>query len=145
MPCDLKPDQIPNMQTNIKNPTKSPGGFSLVELLIVVAVIGIIASIAIPSIGSVTNASKTATYQRNAQSIVSTFQSGQAAGVAWDTSQVRDTIIAAVVSGLAPTSGPYSGKTFKVPYMSATDITNAKAYIVKDTDGSLVYDAAGGH
>ena len=55
--------------TNLKY-KKNHHGFSLVELLVVIAVIGVIASIAIPSIGSINTAAKTAAAQRNAQPFV---------------------------------------------------------------------------
>jgi prepilin-type N-terminal cleavage/methylation domain-containing protein len=58
-------------QLTIKHP--APQGFSLVEMLVVIAVIGVIAAIAIPNIGSVGSSAKVATAQRNAQSIVSLY------------------------------------------------------------------------
>ena len=70
-------------------------------MLVVISVIGIIASIAIPSIGSISNSAKTATYQRNAQSIVSMFAAGQAAGVVW-TGATRNALVASVITGQAP-------------------------------------------
>ena len=55
-------------------------GFSLVEMLVVIAVIGIIAAIAVPQIGRINESAKDATNRRNAQSIASIYASAQAAG-----------------------------------------------------------------
>src|SRR6201985_2388474 len=98
---------------NLKNTAAK--GFSLVEMLVVIAVIGVIAAIAIPSIGSINDNAKTATAQRNAQSIVSMYQAGSAAGVSWSGGAVRNDKVTAVVAGGSPTDGAFSGKTFKVP------------------------------
>ncbi len=131
------------MRTHL-NAVKSPfRGFSLVEMLTVISVIGIIASIAIPNIGSISNSAKTATRQRNAQSIVSMFAAGSAAGVIWAGAN-RNALVGSVVSGQAPLDGAFVGKTFRVPNISGTPLTDTYKYIGKDSDGNLFYDQAGG-
>ena len=60
-----------NTKLNTKNVLAK--GFSLVEMLVVIAVIGIIAAIAIPSIGSINASAQTATAKRNAQNIASVY------------------------------------------------------------------------
>lgn len=118
-------------------------GFSLVELLTVISVIGIIAGIAIPSMGNVNTAASKATNQRNAQNIVSIFQSGISAGTPWVVTS-RNAAISDVVAGRAPTTGAFSGQTFKVPSLTGTDLTGTYIYIGIDASNNLYYDKAGG-
>ncbi len=118
-------------------------GFSLVELLTVISVIGIIAGIALPSMGNVNTAATKATSQRNAQSVVSIFQSGISAGVAWVVTS-RNAAIADVVAGRAPASGAFSGQTFKLPSLAGSDLTGTYIYVGLDASSNLFYDKAGG-
>ena len=118
-------------------------GFSLVEMLVVIAVIGVIAAIAIPNIGSINQSAKDARNQRNAQSLVSMYQSGSAAGVAW-TGGDRNAKIDSVITGQSPTDGAFSGKSFKVPNLTGTDKTECYKYIGFDANGDLFYDKSGG-
>src|ERR1700733_8038786 len=113
-------------------------GFSLVEMLVVIAVIGVIAAIAIPSIGSINASAQTATAERNAQSIMSVYQSGLAAGARWGTITTAASLITAVVNGTLG-SGAFSTTNFQVPSMSATDQTNCSTYIVKVASGAWSY------
>jgi prepilin-type N-terminal cleavage/methylation domain-containing protein len=117
-------------------------GFSLVEMLIVIAIIGIIAAIAIPNIGSINAAATTAKNQRNAQSVVSIFTGGAAAGVVWTTT-TRDAAVASVIAGGSPTTGAFAGKNFSVPEITGADITGLYPYVGQSADGSLFYDKTG--
>ncbi len=118
-------------------------GFSLIELLTVISVIGIIAGIAIPSMGNVNTAASKAANQRNAQNVVSTFQSGASAGVAWVVTS-RNAAVADVVAGRAPASGAFTTTTFKVPNLTGTDLTGTYIYVGLDASNNLFYDKAGG-
>ncbi len=128
---------------HLKPKNTATKGFSLVEMLVVIAVIGVIAAIAIPSIGNINAAAKTATNQRNAQSIVSMYQAGAAAGVAWAGTN-RNTQVAAVITGAFPLDGAFANKTFKVPNISNSDKIACYPYIGIETGTTdLFYDKAG--
>ena len=108
-------------------------GFSLVEMLIVIAVIGIIAAIAVPNIGKINDSAKAAKARRNAQNIASVFSSAQAAGLDFTTTPnaANDVagIVANVVVGASVTEvGPFENTFFGVPNMSVTEQANAIAY-----------------
>lgn len=125
---------------NFRN--SSTSAFSLVEMLVVIAVIGVIAAIAIPNIGSINQSAKDAANQRNAQSIVSMYQSGLGGGVAW-TGGTRNAKVDSVIAGQAPTDGAFAGKSFKVPNLTGKDKTGCYKYIGYDANGDLFYDKSG--
>ncbi len=127
-------------------------GFSLVEMLVVIAVIGIIAAIAVPNIGRINDSAKDARKRRNAQNVASIFASAQAAG--YDFSKSGGTgavladeaaIIGAVITGATITeAGPFQGTFFGVPGLNSTQAVSetegAAQYLSWDaTSGMLLY------
>lgn len=101
-----------NVKLNLKKTAKA--GFSLVEMLVVIAVIGVIAAIAIPNIGSINDSAHAATSQRNAQSVASVLNAAAAAGANLGTEGVSDSVTAVSVAaaGITISGGAFDGKNF---------------------------------
>jgi type IV pilus assembly protein PilA len=111
-------------------------GFSLVELLAVVAVIGILAAIIVPNLSSNNLAAEHAVARRNAQAISSLNAQAIAIG-APELRGVSDpvTIIDKLMAGVRG-SGALSDLTVQLGQMSPSDITKARAFLVQ-RDGIL--------
>ncbi len=127
-----------NVKLEIRKLSKA--GFSLVEMLVVIAVIGIIAAIAIPNIGNVNAAAKESTYRRNAQSLASVASAALAAGCTL--SSTEGAIYDDLVTGVSPDSGVFKGKTFIVPGLptGGSDKTAVLGYVDYDSaNGGLRY------
>ncbi|WP_038171642.1 prepilin-type N-terminal cleavage/methylation domain-containing protein [Verrucomicrobium sp. BvORR106] len=112
-------------------------GFSLVEALVTVAVIGVIVSIALVGLDDYREATQDAQRRRNAQNIVGVFEAGRAAGVQWEVSSL-DAALKDVTRGKAVETGVLRGNYFAFPEPDAEAVTNAKKYIRLE-DGRLTY------
>jgi type IV pilus assembly protein PilA len=126
-------------------------GFTLVELVIVVAVMAVLVAVAIPTVGSITGSAKTAVNNSNAQTIESMLKLAEAEGTKTSTdgsSSVDPAKIAQVIvdAKLGIENGTYlyntktgnvtygdgeaSGNVCKIAFTAATTGTNAKpAYV----------------
>ncbi len=113
------------MKTTLKKNVKA--GFSLVEMLVVIAVIGIIAAIAVPTIGSITSQANTNKAKRNAQNLASVYSSAVAAGASF-TGTTSSELSWQLVEGVVGADS-FSTTNFQVPNMAAAEITNAGAYL----------------
>ncbi len=139
-----KHNTMKNVKLNIRKLGRQ--GFSLVEMLVVIAVIGIIAAIAIPNIGNVNAAARTSTAKRNAQTLASTFSAALAAGApVTGYSSVTDAVTG-LSGGVSPTTGPFSGKQFivpNVPAVGSTERGELEGYLTWDPS-NLTLNYAGG-
>ena len=99
------------------SPKQRHRGFSLVELLVVIAVIGVMSAIAIPMVSNINSNASVTSAKKQAQQIASVFNSGQAAGAFGSAASVA-AAITAVGNGGTGQNG-LAGSQFIVPGVSA--------------------------
>lgn len=141
------------MKTNrVKSSLKA--GFSLVEMLVVIAIIGVIAAIAVPQISNFTDNAKKGKDQRNAQNLSSVCATAQAAGCDFTkagnapTGAARASKVAvldAIVAGhtISDATSSFNNEFFGIPGLAELDIDEASVYL-DFADGVLKYVPAGG-
>ena len=117
-------------------------GFSLVEMLVVIAIIGIIAAIAIPNIGNLNESARDAAAKRNAQSVASVLNAAVAAGADISSLTTPASIIDLAEAGVSPTDGAFQGKTFTSGPIDDDEEAKAATYLSYDSANNQVkYDA----
>ncbi len=133
------------MKVTKKNPLAA--GFSLVEMLVVIAVIGIIAAIAIPNIGKINDSAKDARARRNAQNIASVYASAQAAGYDFNDDAATADDVGALIDVIATgktisdATSPFNGAFFGVKGVNTTTAKadgGAKDYLTWDADSAML-------
>lgn len=112
-------------------------GFSLFEVLVVVAAIGLLAAIALPSL-TAAKVSEESSHRRNAQQLATVAATATIAGA---NAVVAGDLVATVnrlVTGVAPTKGPFKGRVFQVSGMGAEARTGAMIYL-RVSNEQLIY------
>ncbi len=125
-------------QTNLK---ARNGAFSLVEMLVVIAVIGILAAVAVPNIGRINDAANESKNRRNAQQLSSVCNAAQAAGHDFVSGTDVSATVAAIVTGstITDTSSPFFNTFFGVPNLSADEQDKSETYL-SIANGMLIYN-----
>ena len=107
-------------------------GFSLIEMLVVIAVIGIIAAIAIPSIANLSDTAEKTIVKRNAQNFASVSASLASVGVEHvipDSLGGVEATCRLFRIGLTVPDGPFAGFYFGLPGVPIDDISQTFAYL----------------
>ena len=112
--------------------------FSLVEVIVVIAVIGILAAIALPHFAPVVDATSVVRDRHNAQNIVTTYITGSAAGVQWPAGDVA-TKVSAVITGQKPPGGVFADTLFQST-VTADMAVKTYLFIGVRSGGELFYD-----
>ncbi len=129
------------MKTRTQPTRRHPRGFSLVEMLVVIAVIGVIAGIAVPTIGNITSNADEGATKRNAQNLCSLHTAAVAAGYDFNTED-KSEIAAQLKTGV---TGPaIAGSDFRLK-LSDGEVDDALAYCSYDPiSGTMTYSPGGG-
>ncbi|HCN30678.1 MAG TPA: hypothetical protein DIT64_18495 [Verrucomicrobiales bacterium] len=118
-------------------------GFSLIELLTAIAILGLIAGIGIPVFGGNADHARHARDQRNAQTISSLYVTAQAAGVDFSTDiQEVAAIVSRLEQGVTVGKGILKGRTYMLPNLGTEGFSGAVQFL-KLENGMLVYQANG--
>ncbi|MDF1826567.1 MAG: type II secretion system protein [Verrucomicrobiales bacterium] len=114
-------------------------GLSLTELLLVVAVIGVIASIAIPAVSNMRESAKTAAATQNAKNIAQMSEALAALGVAHvipDSMGGAEATARLLREGVVVPEGPMAGERFILSGMRESDIEETAEYLRIEYDAT---------
>jgi len=128
--------------SKFKKSCPSAPGLSLVELMVVVMVLGILASIALNSFGGARQGAEDQKDRRNAQEIASVAGMASAAGASFIVPGDAQASILNLRDGVSPDKGPFRGRLFKIGIMEDSEITGAMRFLVMAGE-ELQYNTTG--
>jgi prepilin-type N-terminal cleavage/methylation domain-containing protein len=118
-------------------------GFSLVELLVALAVIGVIAGLAMPSIAGVVAGGRSAKEKRQAQSVALTFAAARSAGAHFPVATREGIVDALTTPGGVQGSGVLADVSFSVPVAASEQSAVRSSPCLVDKrlqDGSMILE-----
>ena len=124
------------------------GGFSLVEILMVILAIGIITAIAVPVLGRFDNVARDSKNQKNAKTAASVAAAAKVAGhdfvanASFPNSQHH--VLIAISNGhtITDAGSPFEGSVFSLPALDTTGVYGAQKYL-EVVNGELRYNPDG--
>jgi len=117
---------------------RTHAGFSLMELLVTIAILGIIASMAVGAFGGARQGAVDQKDKRNAQEIASMAAIANAAGASFVVPGDERGTIENLRIGCAPTRGAFKGRRFQLPSLGEPEITGAMRFLALN-DSELQY------
>ncbi len=122
----------------------SSSAFSLVELLVTIAVIAVIAAVGIPTIGPIVYAADTMKDKRNAQTIVSIYNFAVAAGLPTSSVATPEDAIQLLAAGTNVITKTGQVLQFSIDGLTDSEMQTAERFL-ELRDGQLAFLAAGNH
>ncbi len=118
-----------NTHASLLSRPGSQRGISLFEMLVTVALLGIMASLAMPLFGAQTDVYADIKAKRNAQEIITECISAEAAGVAFVVTNDLPATLANFSQGAVAESGAFQGRFFGLKNLSLEDLRDAGRFL----------------
>lgn len=123
----------------------SAPGLSLIEMLVVIAAIGILMNIALYTLGGARQGAEEQKDKRNAQEIANVANTASAAGAQFVVEGNLRATIDQLRDGVSPNSGVFRNRTFKIPSLQEADVKGAMRYLALVDDAiQFRMDGSGG-
>ena len=117
----------------------SRSGFSLFEMLLTIAILGVILNVMIMSVGGINQAATSAKNHRNAQEIASLAAAASAAGADFIVEGDEEATIRNLALGVKPANGIFRERLFKLAPMDAKHIQGAMEHLTLK-GGQIIYE-----
>lgn len=130
--CSNNYQKLPRMRIRSQGLLSPQAGISLTELLLMIGVIAVIATIAIPMVSSLRNSAKKAAATQNAKNVAQMSEALAALGVAHvipDSMGGAEATARLLQEGVVVPEGPMAGERFVLSGMGEKDIEETAEYL----------------